>query len=76
MTRFSILQTLYVNQRKSIEEQKVKENKCWRGKYRFFLIWMLIGILTTGIPLIIFVILYIRPEKMVTSTQGKCNILL
>ena len=76
MTRVSILQTLYVNQRKSIEEQKVKENKCWRGKYRFFLIWMLIGILTTGIPLIIFVILYIRPEKMITSTQSKCNILL
>jgi hypothetical protein len=70
MNRVSALQQIYLNQKSPIFEQQVKENKCWKGKYRFYFIWMLISILVGGIPLIIFVIMYTKQQNITTVSPG------
>ena len=52
MSRVSVLQELYRQQRQSV----IEPNRCWQGKYRFCLIWIFIGILLGGIPLTVFTI--------------------
>lgn len=66
MARVSILKQLYQNQEQSIAEQPVNKTKWWHGKYRFYFIWMLIGILVGGIPLVTFVIMYVQPQTSTT----------
>ena len=61
MTRVSVLQQAYLNQRQSIVDKPKKEKrKFWRENYHIFVVWMVIGMLLTGILFSTVLTLYIK----------------
>ena len=61
MTRVSVLQQAYLNQRQSIVDKPKKEKrKFWRENYQICVVWMIIGILLAGIPFSTILTLYIK----------------
>jgi hypothetical protein len=76
MSRGSVLQQINMDQiqKPSIDEQRDrKKDEYCRGKYCFYWICMLAGILVGSIPLAAIVTMYVQPQHYTTSNISMMN---